>query len=298
MDNTVVYEYNFKSAPYYIYAQPYCSDFLTVRINIPKESVKLSQLPEILQRRVPRVPFKFKDCERFQIAEYTPCMSYYNDDIIVNLDGCQYSLLPTTEGGKAYFLESMHDIDFYPYCSEKDKYGCEKCSNYCATCNEHVFTDHPTVMIVVSPYSKFKYDYQFTSDIIIKNSIILPYLPIIPKPLGLWAFAEDAKKTIKTDELESLYLKNYQYLEDMLRRYNPQVVIADSKAYEALKKKYSLSGNVFDVGWKIFPFFTKVGVKSNRKEIERLALLSYHGKVFPRIISIDEMQKITENKHD
>ena len=55
--NKVLYEYNFKSAPYYIYAQPYCSDFLTERIHIPKESVKLSQLPEILQRRVPRVPF-------------------------------------------------------------------------------------------------------------------------------------------------------------------------------------------------------------------------------------------------
>lgn len=290
------YEHTFGASPYYIYAQPYWNEILAERISIPKNPVKLEQLPTALQRRVHRIPVKFEVCMNFQIAESTPCSFNYDDDIII--DGCRYSLLPKTDGGKAYFLEDLHMIDFYSYCSEKEKYHCEYCTINCTRCHEHVFTDQPTVMIVVSPYSKFDYGYMETSDIIIKKSIMLPYLPMIPRPLGMWPLIEDAKKDIKVFELEKLYLSNYHYLEDMLRRYNPQVVIADSKAFNALKKRYDLTDNNLDVGWKKYPFYRSSNVNGNRKEIERLATLPYQGKVFPRIISVEDMQKLTQKKND
>lgn len=292
-----VYEYDFDKAPFYIYAQPYWNKLLAERINIPENPVKIDQLPVALRKRVHRVPFKFNTCEHFQIAEYATCSCTHNDNDTI-VDGCRYSLLPKTSGGEAYFLVDLHEINFFPYCSEKNKYHCEYCTNNCTQCYEHVFTDRPTVMIIVSPYSKFDYGDMETSDIIIKNSIMLPFLPMIPRPFGIWPLIEDAKKVIKTNELETLYLRNSHYIEDMLRRYNPQVVIADAKALKALEKKYSLKNNAIDVCGIKYPFFRKADIKSNRAEIERLVSLPYQGKEFPRMISIEEMQEITKKNND
>lgn len=296
-EDHVEFEHDIESSPYFIYSQPYWTALLAERIITPKNPVKLSQLPLALQERVHRVPLRFHDCKQFQIAEWVPCN--FTRDEEKYIDGCIYDVLPLTDGSKAYVLESLDEIDFYDYCSEKEKYHCKNCSTCCANSSSHFFTDKPTVMTIVSPFSRFDYNKYVTSDSVVKNSVTMPFLPKIPKPLSKhYAIVDDAKECITPQNLEDLYLKNYQYLEDMLVRYNPRVVIIDNVAWPVLEKKYSLDNGKLEIKDKSFVIYKETEIEQNRKEIERLSGLPYQGRVFPRIISIEKMKKIEEKKND
>ena len=289
----VVYKYDFTSAPFFIYAQPYWNYFLAERIITPKHPVKLSQFPLALQKRIPRVPIRFSEYSKFQIAEWHPCRFYESEKRY--LDGCKYGLLPLTDGTEAYVLEDFDEIDFYPYCSEKFDNNCIVCSNVCANCCASIFTNKPTVLFIVSPYSPFDYHKLVVSDSIIRHSIIMPYLMKIPKPVNkYYAILDDAKKVVTTEMLEEYYLLNFPYLEDMMIRYNPRVVIIDEKAMSALRKcrRNKLENHVFEIAGKEYPFYLEAEVEENRNDIERLADLPYQGKEFPLVISKEDMEII------
>ena len=97
--------------------------------------------------------------------------------------------------------------------------------------------------------------------------------------------------------LEEFYLKNYHYLEDMVTRYSPRVIIIDSKASKALSRKYSFDDHRIKFGDKEYPVFLESEINRNREDIERLAESPYQGIVMPHIISIEEMEKI-QNEHN
>ena len=294
-DGEAVFDVEFDSAPYFIYGQPYWIELLAERLNIPKHPVKISQFPEALKKRVHFVPVKFHECKQFQIAEWHPCDFTSGDEKVVN--GCRYGLLRLTDGTEAYVMSDMDDVDFYPYCSEKERYNCKKCSSHCLSCYARVYTNKPTVMIIISPYSKFDYDMLITSDLIIRKCVIMPFMPRIPKPQEWHAFIDDVKKKVSTQMLEELFLKNYSYLEDMVARYNPRVIIIDSKASKALSRKYSFDDHRIKFGDKEYPVFLESEINRNREDIERLAESPYQGIVMPHIISIEEMEKI-QNEHN
>jgi hypothetical protein len=98
--------------------------------------------------------------------------------------------------------------------------------------------------------------------------------------------------------LEELFLKNYHYLEDMVARYNPRVIIIDNKAKQALSRLYSFEHHIIKIGNKEYPLYLESEIKRNREEIERLAESPYQGIVMPHIISIEEMEKIQKEYND
>ena len=98
-DEKLVFERQFSSAPYFIYGQPYWNELLAERLNLPANPVKLSQFPPALRRRIPRVPIKFNECQKFQIAEWIPCC-FKGEEISIN--GFVYQPIVLTNGTKAY----------------------------------------------------------------------------------------------------------------------------------------------------------------------------------------------------
>lgn len=296
-DDHMEYIHRIKSSPYYIYCQPYSNELLAERIITPKNPVKIDQFPLALQKRVHRVPLKFRECERFQIAEWVACSSYATQGWLY--DGGEYGLLPLTNGGKAYLLDDLDVTNFYDYCSEKEKYNCQKCSNHCARCHASFFTDKPTVMKIVSPFNKIEHDNCITSDPIIKSCVIMPFIPRIPRPTGEhYAFVEDAKKVVTQQVQEELCLKNFRYVEEMIAKYNPRVIIADENVWILLQKKYHMGTGKLQIAGKDYNIYKGSDVEIHRGEIESLAALPYQGKVFPRIVSIGEMERKGEKWHD
>ena len=173
-DDKVAYKHSFSSAPYYIYAQPYWNALLAEKTNTPVNPVKIDQFPLALRNRIPRVPIRFSEYQRFQIAEWHPCCFNCEEEIYIN--GFIYKPIVLTNGTEAYVYTSLGEIDFYDYCSEKSYYKCKECSSKCYTAKGNEYSDKPTVMFVFHPFSNYDYKMSVKSDVIIRHSVRIPFL--------------------------------------------------------------------------------------------------------------------------
>ena len=296
VDEKVVFKKNFDNLPYFIYGQPYSIDFLSERLNIPRNPIKLSQFPETLRRRIPVLPIKFSEKKNFQIAEWVPTNVYTIEEDIV--DGVEYSLLKLTDGTEAYVLTDLNADVFVEYCSEKEKYQCEEngrgCDN-CCRCLSYQRTSSPTVMQIFSPFiDRFRFwDYMGYDEIKI-HSVWWAFLQRIPykDPQNYYLFPKDLEHRISRKQLEDYYLKSYRYLEDKIDCFKPRVLILDELSEEVMSKKYGISNGRMTICGVEYPVFKRSEMESRRAEIESLALLPYRGKKIPHIITVEEMKKL------
>ena len=108
---------NFEKMPYYLYWQPYSSIQLSELVNKPDCPVKISQLSESMQKRAYHLPIKFDNTPKIQIAEFIPCaVNDIDESEIERINGCEYGLLPLSNGQMAYCLLSIegHDLNTLP----------------------------------------------------------------------------------------------------------------------------------------------------------------------------------------
>lgn len=311
-DEKVVHTKEFEKAPYYIFHQPYWTGFLPECMNVPEHPVKLYQLPEKLRRRVLRLPVKFKETKNFQIAEWHPCSvsTGYNSPTEV-VDGCEYEMLPLTNGNQAYLCtEIILPSIFIHYCSEREKYDCSECEYHCHACEDHCFTNKPTVLSITNPFEEWDYSRQIKSDPIFPHSIWVPFLPKIPLKLknkpNCWTndgwqhyvSLEDIRKHVSGRRLLDLFQKNRQWLEDQVARFNPRVILISGAAEAIMRAVYPFGQNQITINGTAYPMYLLSEVESHREEIERLASLSYQGKLIPHIISVEEMERIKQEEND
>lgn len=299
-----VHSKRFATAPYYIFHQPYSNSFLPKRMNKPEHPVVIDQFPIELRRRVLKVPLNFKDVESFQIAEWNPCSCMYSEDTQY-VDGCRYDLLPMTDGTMAYVnTEIVEPSEFLKCCSEKEKYGCSDCKWCCYTNADHCFTNKPTVLMIVNPLNQFDFWMHIKSDIISWHCIWLPFLPRIPLKIptksGVLSSSEyesfvseqEISKHVNQEQLLSFFRNNRKYLEDMIERFNPRVIILCEDTEAFMNSIYTLGTKYIVINGVKYPMYKQNEIEHHREEIERLALLPYRGKVMPHIISVEEMNKI------
>ena len=294
-DNKVVFTHQFSSAPYYIYAQPYWNELLAERINIPTNPVKLNQIPPTLRKRIPRVPIKFSETEKFQIAEWHPCCIYGDDKVCIN--GFVYVPIVLTDGSKAYVYTTQGGINFFDYCSEKTKWRCKECSSACCTIHGNEYSNRPTVMFVFHPYKDYDYEMTIKSDEIIRHAIRIPLLHKIPykHPQGYYMFKDDTMKHVSKDKLKDLFIKNRQHFEDTVLRFNPQVIIVEQEAKDLLKKDL-IDEKHIKIKDCIYPCFINTELEEYREEITKLALLPYRGIEMPYLISGEEIENYKKKK--
>ena len=311
-DEKVVHTKEFDKAPYYIFHQPYWTGFLPECMNVPEHPVKLEQLPEKLRRRVLRLPIKFKETKNFQIAEWHPCSvsTGYNSPTEV-VDGCEYELLPLSDGNQAYLCtEIILPSEFFHYCSECEKYDCNKCGRECHSWTDHCFTSTPTLLVITHPLEKWDYSRQIKSDSLIPFSLWLSFLPKIPYKIRCnpsqwssqkyesWPSEKDIRKHVSGRRLLELFRKNKQWLEDQVARFNPRVILISGAAEAIMEAVYSFKDNRIEINGVSYPMYLLSEVESHREEIERLASLPYQGKHFLHIISVEEMERIKQEETD
>lgn len=311
-DEKVVHAKVFETAPYYIFHQPYWTGELPVCMNVPEHPVKLEQFPDSLKKRILKVPLKFKETERFQIAEWHPCRSTTCYDTPVEVvNACEYTMLPLTDGNHAYICsEIILPSEFFHYCSEREKYDCTECEYHCRTCEDHCFTNKPTVLSITNPFEEWDYSRQIKSDFLTPFSIWLPFLPKIPLKFRTkrnewtndgwqhYVSEKDILKHVSGRRLLDLFQKNRQWLEDQVARFNPRVILISGAAEAIMAAVYPFGQNQITINDTAYPMYLLSEVESHREEIERLAAMPYQGKVIPHIISVEEMEKIKQGKND
>ena len=291
-DDKETFEKHFDNLPYFVFSQHFDSNVLSERLNIPKNPVKLSQLPESLRRVTPVLPIKFSEKDKFQIAEWTLCN--FADAEIEEIDGCEYALTSLTDGSKAYVLTNLCAKNFINYCPEKENFKCDECRGFCYTGASFQRIGNPTVVQIISPLGII--DNTIREDIgeIALHSIWFPFLPKVPyrKMEEGTFFPEDVERKVSRKQLEEYYLKSYRYLEDKIDCFKPRVLILDELSEEVMSKKYGISNGRMTICGVEYPVFKRSEMESRRAEIEALALLPYRGKKIPHIITVEEMKKL------
>lgn len=307
VDDVIVHKKEFSKAPYYLFHQPYWTEELPICMNVPKHPVKIEQFPKELKERVLRIPVIFKETESFQIAKWHPCSMSSNDTQY--FDACEYDLLPVSDEIKAYInTEIVVPSCFFKYCSEKEKYGCKDCDWDCYTSEDHCFTNKPTVLMIAHPLHRMDYLMKTKSDIITWNSVWLPFLPKIPLKIpvgpGVWSsrpyeYCPDEKtisKQVNQEKIMAFLNDNRKWLEDIVARFNPRVVILCEEVEAFLDKLYKTTESHITINGVDYPMFRQAEMENHRGEIERLAMMPYQGKEIPHIISIEEMEKIKQQQ--
>lgn len=73
---------------------------MAARVYTPRHPLHVSQIPEREVRQNIHLPFRFTDTPVFQLAKY--CSFYVHRCKCVEMDGKEYRLMPTEEGGSIY----------------------------------------------------------------------------------------------------------------------------------------------------------------------------------------------------
>lgn len=115
----MVIEKEFETLPYYVYFQPYCPENPQQKVHTPQHPIKIEQLSESLQKKALRLPLKFKDHDKLQIAEWYP--SEVSAWETVKLQGTEYSLLPLTNGGEAWIKSEQKTANGFPNVISKEE---------------------------------------------------------------------------------------------------------------------------------------------------------------------------------
>ena len=298
-DDKIRFEKSFDNLPYYIYCQPYWTFSLPERMNIPKNPVKLTQLPEQLRKRVPVLPLRFSEQKNFQIAEWIPC-DFHGGETVEAVEGFEYTLTIMTDGSKAFVLTGLDAEDFMQYCSEREKYHCTECKPWreCKTNFAFQKTSQPTVMFITSPLERVAYSDRIKSDVIHSKSIWLSFILRVPYKTQHWLSSEELMKKVSDQMLVEYYLNSSCYLEVMIDRFKPYVLILDEVSYMALNHKYTFNNNQVKIRDVIYPIYRRSEIANFLNEIEALAQKPYRGKIMPHVISKEEMEKIKGRIYD
>lgn len=287
---------DFDTAPYFIFNQPYWNEFLPHKMVVPEHPVKIDQVPESFRSRIYRIPGSFRVLDTFQIAEWHPCRMTGGVEPAIVVDGCDYQLLPMSDGTHAYVLQEIIDFDFYPYCSEKEKYGCEKCSSLCHDTEYRMFTDKPTVVMIGSLESELEYEYVVTADTVIQHAIWIAYLPKIPKQEGRYScYKRETVKSMSTELLIEIFSKAHGYFDAIIDYLNPRVLILEKKARKVFESVYKVENHKVVISNREYSIYFDSERKKYKEEIERLAILPYQGKEHPHIITKDMMEVLLKN---
>lgn len=298
-DEQITFKKGFDNLPYYIYCQPYWTSSLPERLNIPENPVKLSQFPEQLRKRIPILPFKFSEQKNFQIAEWIPC-DFHGGEIVEVVDGFEYTLTVMTDGSEAFVLTGLDAVDYMKYCSEREKYHCTECNPWhdCHTDFAFQRSSQPTVMFITNPLERVAYSERIKSDIIHSNSISLSFIRRVPYKTKNYMTSDDLRKVVSDKMLKDFYLNSSCYLEDIIGRLKPNVLVLDDMSYAVIGQKYVFDDHRVRIRGLSYPVYKRSEVGTYQDEIEKLAQLPYRGKTMPQVISKEEMEKIKGRRYD
>lgn len=95
--------------PFFLYLQDYWPyDLPAIRLNNPANPMKIDQLPKEIQKKIRKLPIKFKDAERIQLAELLPVFGIWSYDYVY--DKKIWWKLASSDNSIIYYNEKTNTI--------------------------------------------------------------------------------------------------------------------------------------------------------------------------------------------
>jgi hypothetical protein len=111
---------------------------------------------------------------------------------------------------------------------------------------------------------------------------------------GDYSSEEEISKNVNQEMLINFLKTHCQWLEDLVLRFKPRVILVSDLAKPVVDSIYSPRNNFIKIAENSYPLYLVSELEAHRKEIEQLAFMPYQGEIIPQIISIEEMEKIKE----
>lgn len=285
-DGKVVFSHNPFHCPYYVFCQPYWTDFLPKKLISPVYPVNISQVPEKFRSRIHRIPGKFSEMDTFQVALYYET-DVYTDAVVVLDTRNSYCLLPLEDGSEAYLLSGRYNFsvyDFHPLYLTKDatpKYFFN--IKVCATL--------PTVLFLASPTQEFNFIAKVKTDIVYQNSIWVKLLPEI----DVDGFYRSIDVHASTPEQHSTFISFARsYVEKVVSKINPRLIVIEDEAWEFFRELFETEDYNCMISGKNYNFCMRSDIEANRGWAEALAKMSYRGEMVKMRIEKKEMERLLE----
>ena len=153
-------------------------------------------------------------------------------------------------------------------------------------------------MFITNPLERVAYSERIKSDIIHSNSISLSFIRRVPYKTKNYMTSDDLRKVVSDKMLKDFYLNSSCYLEDIIGRLKPNVLVLDDMSYAVIGQKYVFDDHRVRIRGLSYPVYKRSEVGTYQDEIEKLAQLPYRGKTMPQVISKEEMEKIKGRRYD
>ena len=147
---------------------------------------------------------------------------------------------------------------------------------------------------------------QIKTDRVMMRSAWVPFFPQIPLGFqigasdrswynfGDYSSEEEISKNVNQDLLFDFFKTHCQWLEKLVSRFIPRVILVSDLAKPVVDSIYSPRNNFIKIAENSYPLYLVSELEAHRKEIEQLACMPYQGEKVPHIISIEEMEKIKQ----
>ncbi len=281
--DSIKWNFRFSKTPFFVYAQPYWTGDLMARLIVPENPVKITQMPEKIQRSATCIPVRFCNTEKLQIAEYTAFDMHSCSDADI-IESKEYYTLPTLEGVEKRICSTSLPKSALISCNE-----CKLCNlphlvYYNDKAHPFEFTNEPTVLIVATIKnhdSIYCYEENRGVKYISKSAIIY---------LTHGYFFNLMEGEAKDDVVKDMFKNCRVHFENTLSTINPNVIVVRDNAVDILTSIYPLSNHTINVNGTIYPCFTESEVGDNLDCINDLADKPYRGSKLERpIIEIEEV---------
>ena len=270
------------SYPFFVYRQDYDCSKLIERTVVPEKPFKAYRLPVPAQKNAIRLPFRFKDTPKFQMARYEfSNVSFFQDELI---NGRIYHKMPTGDGKEVHLAySSMFDAG----CG----FTCRKCYQKESKLHDtYAFQGckFPTVT-VIKDLKELGYEYTHSMDVIMRHSVFLPILQGLADPHRRIDGPES--RELFDDPMGWRFSRCHRNLEKNIDFLRPHVILLYENVIPLLEKYYTFQNGKIRIGRCKYPYFLWEELEEHRSEIEVLAMKPYRGETIPFMIPAEDIDE-------
>lgn len=256
-----------KGLPFYGYQQWYSPWLPMEKLITPRFVFKEDRLTPKLRELAHRLPVKFHDANKIQVAEHLPFSSYDCDNQLIS--NRKYTPLHDANDQKFYIAQ---ESIYYAGCGRECTicYG-DNDMNYWAYSLQRSKT--PTVLVITDT-RMISDEYEKSSEFIFSNAVYLPLVEGIPYSGG-W---KSSNERVLAEYPIAKFFKNCKVnLECNIDFFRPRVILLFREIMPYLTEHYELKDNHIRVLGKSYPFYIIEEIEEHIDEIMRYASMPYQG---------------------
>lgn len=254
--------------PFYVYDQEYNSEVPMKRRQVPFFKFNADRLPKEIRCKAHRLPVRFAEMEKLQIAEFLPFASYWLEE--EPIDGRPY-----------YQMKDSNNNDVKVALEAIYYAGCGKTCRKCFAPGQELDynpsyqnTRHPTVMVVTNIHG-IKHDFQMLSELPFSKAVFLPIVEGLAYTETNMYYEDRRKMNYPIDKMFANCRFN---LEKNIEFFKPRVILLFEDILQHITSHYKIDNGIIHIAGDDYPVYIWEQREQHMEELIQLASMDYRGR--------------------